>query len=137
MSIEWWGIVLIILSTLIVYTTVLYLGAKFVSGKLKGDYLFTEIFTPFDTADRVHTIAKHYGLESSKVKYVGEGKYYIQELDKTVRVSSFIGVGIYEEREGVNHLVNNEQELQNAKVIKQIREIEYERELREKYGDDA
>lgn len=137
MTIEWWGILIIILATVLVYTLVLYVGAKFISGKLKGDYLFTGIFTPFDTADRIHTIAKHYGVEPSKVKYVGDSKYFVQELDKTVQVSSFIGVGIYEERDGTNHLVNNEQELQNAKVIKQIRELEYERELSSKYGDEA
>lgn len=93
-ELAWWALVLIILTTIIIYTFLLLVVYKgFVKGQ-KGRFLFNLPLAPFSVKSRMYTISKQLGVDEEDVKYVGEDVYKVNETKYTVE--GFFGVVVYQ-----------------------------------------
>lgn len=93
-ELEWWGLVLIILATIVIYTFLLLVVYRaFVKGQ-KGRFLFNLPLAPFSIKSRMYTISKQLGVAEEDVKYVGENVYKVKDTKYTVE--GFFGVVVYQ-----------------------------------------
>ena len=92
-ELTWWGLGLIILATIVVYTFVFLLALKSVRKGQKGRFLFNLPIAPFSIKSRVYTISKQLGVQEEDIKYIGDNVYKVN--DNKYTVEGFFGVVVY------------------------------------------
>lgn len=93
-EISWWGLILGILATIIIYTFFFLLVYKWVMKGQNGRFLFNLPLAPFSIKSRIYTISKQLGVDEGQVKYVGNNIFKVN--DERYTIEGFFGVVVYQ-----------------------------------------
>lgn len=102
LQLEWWGLALVILATIIVYTLILLLAYRGIMEGQKGKFLFNIPIAPFSIKSRIYSISEQLGVDESDVKYIGDNIFTVNDMRLTVE--GFFGVVVYEVDSGNNRV---------------------------------
>lgn len=94
LEVTWWGLVFIILGTIVAYTFIFLLALRGMMKGQKGRFLYNLPIAPFSVKSRIYTIAKQLEVEEDEVTYVGNNIYKVKGLRLTVE--GFFGVVVYQ-----------------------------------------
>lgn len=106
LELSWWGLALIVIATIFIYTFVFLLTLKGIMKGQKGRFLYNLSIAPFSVKSRIYAIQKQLGVEESDVKYIGNNVYKVN--GNRYVVEGFFGVAVFNADEKGNKLTVND-----------------------------